>query len=105
MKRRFCQHAFLKPEKVDEYVRLHAAVWPEVQKTIRECNLSNYSIHIMGNTVVSYFEYAGDDFAADMARMESDPVTLEWWKHTKPCFEGHGDGVYYEDMEEIFYLE
>ena len=105
MKRRLCQRAFLKPGKVEEYVKLHSAVWPEVLKTIKECNLSNYSIHIMDDMVVSYFEYDGEDFDADMAKMESDPVTLEWWKYTKPCFQGHDDGVYYEAMEEIFYLE
>jgi len=35
--------------------------------------------------------------------MAADPVTVEWWKHTKPCFARHAEGVYYEDLEEIFY--
>ena len=36
----------LRPEKLDEYVRLHAAVWPNVLKMIRECNIRNYSIYL-----------------------------------------------------------
>lgn len=32
-----------------------------------------------------YFDYVGDDFAADMAGMAKDPVTQRWWKHTGPC--------------------
>lgn len=101
--KRFCQRAFLKPERIEEYRRLHAAVWPEVLKTIVDCNLTNYSISIMGDMVVAYFEYTGDDYEADMRKMAADPVTVEWWKHTKPCFARHAEGVYYEDLEEIFY--
>ena len=103
MTRRFCQRAFLKREKIDEYRELHAAVWPKVAEMIEACNLHNYSISIMDNMVVSYFEYTGEDYDADMAKMDADPITQEWWKHTKPCFEGHDKGVYYEDLEEIFY--
>lgn len=84
---------------------MHAAVWPDVLKTIKACKLENYSISIMGDMVVSYFEYTGDDYDADMDKMAADPVTQEWWKHTKPCFAGHDQGVYYEDLEEIFYYE
>ena len=105
MSKRFCQRAFLKPEKIEEYRGLHANPWPEVLKTISDCNLRNYSISIMGNMVVAYFEYTGDDYDADMEKMAADPVTQEWWKHTKPCFVGHDQGVYYEDLEEIFYYE
>lgn len=103
MSRRFCARAFLNPEKREEYIALHRAVPKEVLATIEKCNLRNYSIHISGNEVVSYFEYIGDDYDADMAKMEKDEATIEWWKHTKPCFEKHDEGVYYEDMSEIFY--
>ena len=103
--RRFIQRAFLKPEKIGEYRALHAAVWEGVLAAIAACNLRNYTISIMGDMVVAYFEYTGDDFAADMAKMEADPVTQEWWKHTKPCFARHDEGVYYEDLEEIFHCD
>ena len=103
MIRRFCQRGFLKPEKVEEYSALHAAAWPDVLKTIRECNLQNYSISILGEMVVAYFEYTGEDYEADMRKMEAAPVTQEWWKHTKPCFARHDEGVYYEDMDCLLY--
>ena len=72
----------LRPEKLDEYVRLHAAVWPDVLKMIRECNIRNYSIYLRRlpdgcHYLFSYFEYVGDDFAADMAKMAADPVTQQ----------------------------
>ena len=34
------------PDKIEEYKKLHAAVWPGVLKTIRDCNLRNYSIYL-----------------------------------------------------------
>ena len=67
----------VKPEKLDEYKRLHADVWPEVLKMIRECNISNYSIYL-GDLekdkyyLFSCFEYVGEDFEADMAKMAAD---------------------------------
>ena len=36
----------LKPDKVAEYKRLHAAVWPDVLKMISACNIRNYSIYL-----------------------------------------------------------
>jgi hypothetical protein len=37
--RRFAQIVKLKPEFVGKYKEVHAAVWPEVLKQIRECNI------------------------------------------------------------------
>ena len=31
----------LRPEKAAEYAQLHAAVWPDVLRMIRECNIRN----------------------------------------------------------------
>ncbi len=35
-----------KEEKLDEYKKLHANVWPEVLKMLSECNFTNYSIYL-----------------------------------------------------------
>ncbi len=57
----------LKPERIAEYKRLHAAVWPEVLAMITACNIRNYSIFLKEpeNLLFAYFEYHGTDFAAD----------------------------------------
>lgn len=103
---RFGQLGKLKPEKVEEYVALHAEPWPGVLKTITDCNLKNYSIYRHGLEVFAYFEYVGEDYDADMAKMAEDPVTQEWWTHTKPCFEKYAidpGSEFYHDMQSIFY--
>ena len=37
--KRFAQIVKLKPEFVDKYKEVHAQVWPEVLKQIRDCNI------------------------------------------------------------------
>ena len=36
----------LKSEHVQTYKELHAAVWPDVLKTIKECSIQDYSIYL-----------------------------------------------------------
>ena len=36
----------VRAEKLEEYKRLHAAVWPDVLKMIAECSSRNYSIYL-----------------------------------------------------------
>jgi len=79
----------LKPEKKDYYNALHAKPWPEVNAMLKKCNVRNYSIYeaeFGGKLYLfSYFEYAGDDFKADMAKMAEDETTRKWWRETDPC--------------------
>lgn len=98
----------VKPEKREEYKRLHAAVWPKVLAMIQECNIRNYSIYLTGDTLFSYFEYTGEDFEADMKKMAADPTTQEWWAVCTPCFEKtdpQQDKTWWKEMEEIFHLD
>lgn len=98
----------VRPEKIEEYKRLHAAVWPEVLKKITECNIRNYSIYLKDNQLFSYFEYHGTDFKADMAKMAADPTTQKWWSVCMPCQEPlktRRDGEWWADMEEVFHWD
>jgi len=98
----------VRPEKLEEYKRLHAAVWPSVLDRIGKCNISNYSIYHKDGLLFSYFEYSGSDFAADMARMAADQSTQEWWKLCKPCQEPlptRKEGEWWADMEEVFHCD
>ena len=102
----------LNEAKLEEYVKLHASVWPGVLKKIKECNIRNYSIYlrrIEGSLFLfSYFEYAGSDFAADMAAMAADPLTQEWWSVCKPCQQplpDRAEGEWWASMEEVFHQD
>jgi len=103
----------VKPDKIDDYKRLHAAAWPGVLAKIKECHIRNYSIYLreVGKgqyLLFSYFEYTGDDFAADMAKMAADPETQRWWKETDPCqspIPTRGEKEFWSRMEEVFHTD
>lgn len=103
----FGQLGRLKQEKIEEYDTLHAAPWPEVLQTIRDCNLRNYSIFRHEDLVFAYFEYIGEDYDADMEKMTQCPHTQHWWTFTKPCFVPYSicpDSEFYGDMKQIFHF-
>jgi len=99
--------------KVEDYKRLHTAVWPEILEKIKGCAMHNYSIFLRklpdGNYYLfSYFEYAGTDIEADSARMAGDPKTQEWWELCKPCQQPLADraeGEWWAGMEEVFHVD
>ena len=98
----------VRPEKLEEYKRLHANVWPGVLKTIHECNIRNYSIFHKDGYLFSYFEYVGNDFEADMKRMAADENTKRWWKHTDPLqvpVPTKKEGEWWHTIEEVFHME
>jgi L-rhamnose mutarotase len=108
MMKRFGQIIGLKPECYEEYKKYHAGVWPEVLETIRECNIRNYSIFHKDRQLFAYFEYIGNDFEADMAKMAAHPKTQEWWSIMEPMqqpVENRNPGEWWANMEEVFHLD
>jgi L-rhamnose mutarotase len=106
--KRYGQLVGVKPDQIEAYERIHEVVWPEVLAMIHECNIRNYTIFRHRNLLFAYFEYVGDDFAADMAKMAADPKTQEWWTHTNPMqapVEGHAEGEWWATMKEVFHVE
>jgi L-rhamnose mutarotase len=97
----------LPAENVEEYERLHAAVWPEVLARLSASNVSNYSIYRYGDLLISYFEYTGDDYAADMAAMAADPATQRWWALCEPLqrpVTDRAEGEWWKELPEVFHL-
>ena len=100
----------LNADKVAEYRELHANVWPGVLKMITACNIRNYSIFLKEpeNLLFGYWEYHGEDFEADAARMAADPETQRWWDVCMPCqapLDTRKDGDWWADMEEVFHVD
>lgn len=107
---RYGQVIQLHPEAVVRYKELHASVWPDVLKTIRACHLTNYTIFLREpeNLLFAYFEYVGEDFAADLAAMAADPVTQAWWGIAMPLQDPlptRGEGQWWAETEEVFHLD
>lgn len=109
--RRFASVIRVAPGQVEEYERLHAAVWPAVLARITACNIRNYSIFLrrLGDGrdyLFSYFEYHGADFERDMQAMAADLDTRRWWALTEPCQDPLADranGEWWASMREVFH--
>jgi L-rhamnose mutarotase len=98
----------VRPELREEYLALHRSVWPQVEQTLRECHFTNYSIFVVENMLFAYYEYTGDDHAADLVRIGEDPVTREWWTKTDPCqvriVPETDPGALWQPLEEAWHL-
>ena len=111
--RRYGAVVGVKPAMLARYKELHAAVWPDVLAIIKRSRIGNYSIFLRTLPdglpyLFSYFEYEGDDFAADMELMASDPVTKRWWAECVPCLEllpDRSPGEIWSPLEEVFHLD
>lgn len=106
--KRYGQVIKVKQELLEKYIELHANPWPQVNKQIKECNIQNYSIYLIGDILFSYLEYTGDDFDKDMKKMAEDEWTQKWWKETDPCqtpFELAKAGEWWATMEEVYHLD
>ena len=98
----------VRPEGAEEYARLHADVWPGVLAKLTECGIRNYSIFRYGDLLFSCFEYVGEDYDADMARMAQDPTTQDWWAVCKPLQQPvpeAGPDDWWLELPELFHLD
>lgn len=80
---------------MDEYIKLHAAVWPGVLAALERANVMDYSIHHYAplRLLIANFKYTGDDYEADMKKIAEDPETQEWWRLTDGMQESLVEGA------------
>ena len=98
----------VKPEKFEEYKKLHSAVWPEVLDSLKKHNIRNYSIYHKDGLLFSYFEYLGDDFEADMAEHLKNPHCQKFNAICIPFQEPlatKAEGEWWAEMEEVFHSD
>jgi len=98
----------IKPECIEEYKAVHADSNAGVRDLLIEANMRNFSIFLHqlddGNWYeFGYYEYTGDDFEADMAKLDKHPRNIEWLKICDPMqipLEGY-DG--WAEMEQVYF--
>lgn len=108
--RRFGQALRLAPEKLDEYRRYHAKIWPEIATAIHAAGIRNYSIFHRGGRLFAYYEYTGpdDEYEARMAALAQAPRMREWWDIMEPMQIPDPErptGTWWSDMEEVFHQD
>lgn len=113
--KRICQVVKLRPERVEEYKRVHQSVPEPVMANIRKYHIEDYSIHYAPNLnlLIATFKYLGDDLEADSAKMRQDPDNQKWWALTdgmqETFIEGSEGSVdeagWWLPLEEVFRLD
>lgn len=93
----------VRPDKLDEYVKAHAEVWPELLEALTDAGIRNYSIFRAGTDVFGYFE--ADDSAAAQAYMEAQPVNSRWQDHMAELLQERVPDAGAPTLEEIFRLD
>ncbi|MGD1050243.1 MAG: L-rhamnose mutarotase [Solirubrobacteraceae bacterium] len=66
----------VRPERIDEYIAAHRAVWPEMLDALRGAGIRNYTIFRDGTNVFGYFE--ADDLDAADAHLAAQEVCTRW---------------------------
>ncbi len=98
----------IKPEVIDEYKALHADSNPGVRDLLSIANMENFSIFIHQFDdgkyyLFGYYEYTGENFEADMAKIAKEERNIAWLKVCDPMqipFEGKNS---WSVMEQVYY--
>ena len=83
--RRICFTLQVKPERLEEYRRRHAAVWPDLLAALRDAGWHDYSLFLRDDgLLVGYFLTA--DLDASLDAMEATDVNARWQAEMAPFF-------------------
>ena len=90
---RYAWKGKIKPGCLDEYIKRHNEIWPEMKQMLNDAGIKNYTIWNVGEDMFGYYEcekgidYASkvqsespvvkkwDEYMKDILIMEKDPVT------------------------------
>jgi L-rhamnose mutarotase len=104
---RTCFLLKVRADKVGEYKRRHAQVWPEMLNALRETGWCNYSLFLRPDgLLVGYLE--ADNFEECRAAMKKHPVNARWQAEMAQFFESLPEGAADDNMlslEEVFHLD
>jgi L-rhamnose mutarotase len=83
---RICFVLRIRPDKIEDYRKSHAAVWPTMLEALRQAGWDNYSLFLKPDgMLIGYFETV--DWATAWQKMQDDPVNNLWQQHMAHCFE------------------
>jgi len=97
------------PNLIEEYIRLHQHVWPEISQSIKDAGIINLEIYNIGNRLMMLVE-ANSDFSFEKkAKLDYQNLKVqEWetlmWKFQK-ALPGSKPGEKWILMDKIFELE
>jgi L-rhamnose mutarotase len=93
----------VRADRIEEYVRAHREVWPEMLDALRSAGIRNYTIFRHGNQVFGYFE--ADDLERAAGYLERQEVNARWQDAMAELLEERVPDEGPPRLEEIFRLD
>jgi L-rhamnose mutarotase len=95
----------LLPAQEAEYLRRHAAVWPDLLADLSAAGASNYSIFLDGEDLFGYLEV--DDFATFRTTMAASEANARWQPEMQALIDPLTDAAtgFHRRMAEVFHLD
>ena len=102
---RVCFLARVRPERLDEYRRRHAEVWPEMLAELTKAGWGNYSLFLAGDgLLVGYLETA--DYQGALDAMAATEVNARWQAQMAEFFVADGPpDQSFTRIGEVFHLD
>jgi len=93
------------PGDEQRYEDRHKPIWPELEQTLREHGVSNYSIFLLEKTH-QLFAYAEIEDEAKWAAIAQTSICQKWWVHMKELMPSNSDNSPVSvSLREVFHLE
>lgn len=73
---RYIWTAKVLPGKLDEYVRRHREMWPEMTEALNQAGIHNYTIWQRGDRLIGYYECESVRRALEI--QDGTPVVQKW---------------------------
>jgi L-rhamnose mutarotase len=93
----------VRPDKIEEYLAAHRAVWPEMLDALRAAGIRNYTIFREGSQMFGYFE--ADDLQAAGTYLAQQAVSTRWQDAMADLLEQRVPDQGPPALEEVFRLE
>ncbi len=106
MQERYAWKATVKEGCLEEYIRRHNEIWPELTALLKKAGICNYSIWNVGYDLFGYYEcQKGVDFAAKT--QAQSPIVDRWNEYMKDVMVMELDPVTGAQpmLREVFRLE
>ena len=104
---RVCFQLQVKPDRIDDYRRRHADVWPEMLQALADTGWHNYSLFLRDDgLLIGYVETPS--LADAQAGMAATEVNARWQAEMSEFFEdleGLAPDEGFLVLEEVFHLE
>lgn len=92
------------PEKIEEYRKRHNPIWRELEETLRDHGVCNYSIFLNEQTheLFGYVELESEKLWNDIAKTA---ICQKWWSFMEELMETNIDkSPVSKELKEIFHL-